>query len=694
MELQSIAQRKNLTNLADVSNSYGHFIKLHEQVESGFGVSIEKFLNDGFLVALNRYALEIPTCRGKYYNLLFKWTERLTVNEYFNVNTNGNSINFDHSLFLLENRIPINDRKKFGEHYTPPEIVDFIVNKTINKDVVSVFDPAVGCGAFLTGWLKNQLKKNKKTKVQFTGYDINPTSLAISELNLEKFFSLNEKIEKNIDVKLELKDSLKEYLKTDTPLFDSNTKIFDAVIGNPPYVRVQNIQPVQKRNMYRKGYPESAVGRFDLYMLFIEMAKRALNEKGRIGYIVSNKLMTSNAAKGIRNYISDTLDLEHIIDLGDSKMFQAAVLPLILIAKTKNTNRQSKVFCASFKEIKTDKKNDALNIAKRNPLEFLNQTKKEYSKVCRFQNQNALEFICSIDRADLKQSDFKSSTWHLNNSSVGELINKIKTSGPRLESMCKAISAGIKSTADDVFCKPVTDRFIKENQLEAEYVHPYLQAKNITKWKVEWSGKTKKTDTYIIYPHKDENGNTIPVNLNDIPKIALWFKKNKAQLAGRKYVLEAGRRWYEIWVPQKVSRFTMPYKIVTPDFSTHNQYALDTNGYWCGGNAFMIIPENQDKNWVLYLLGLMNSSVLEYFHKKASSTFIYAGRYRYTATAIKKYPIPQPGDTEQKQVASIVKKLIRNPFDTNLFDKLDSLIAHIYKFSKKELKKIQLELES
>ena len=694
MELQSIAQRKNLTNSADVSTSYSHFVKLHKQIESGIGTSIEKFLNDGLLVALNRYALRIPTCRGKYYNLLFKWTERLTVDDYFSINTNRNSINFDHSLFLLEKRVPINDRKKFGEHYTPHEIVDFIVNKTINKNVISVFDPAVGCGAFLTGWLKNRLKKNLKNQVQFTGYDINPTSLAISELNLEKFFSLNKKIEKNIDVKLELKDSLKEYLKTDTPLFDPNTKTFDAVIGNPPYVRVQNIQPVQKRNMYRKGYPESAVGRFDLYMLFIEMAKRALNKKGRIGYIVSNKLMTSNAAKGVRNYISDTLDLEHIIDLGDSKMFQAAVLPLILIAKTKNTNRQSKVFCASFKEVKMDKKNNALNITDKYPLDFLNQTKKDYSKVCRFQNQNALEFICSIDRADLKQSEFKSSTWHLNNSSVGELIKKIKSSGPRLESICKAISAGIKSTADDVFCKPVTDKFIEENQLETEYVHPYLQAKNITKWKIEWSGKTKKTDTYIIYPHKDENGHTIPVDLNDIPKIALWFKKNKTQLAGRKYVLEASRRWYEIWVPQKVSRFTVPYKIVTPDFSTHNRYALDTNGYWCGGNAFMIIPENQDKNWVLYLLGLMNSSVLEYFHKKASSTFIYAGRYRYTATAIKKYPIPQPYDAEQKQIASIVKKLIRNPFDTNLFDKLDSLIAHIYKLSKKELNRIQSELES
>ena len=313
--------------------------------------------------------------------------------------------------------------------------------------------------------------------------------------------------------------------------------------------------------------------------------------------------------------------------------------------------------------------------------------------MCRFQDQNGADFNCSIERVDLNQGDFKGGdTWYINNSEIDELVEKIKSAGLKLESVCETISAGIKSTADDVFCKPVTDKFVEENNLETEFIHPYLQAKNISKWSISWTGKTEKKDTYIIYPHRDSDGRTVAVGLDEMPNIAFWFEKNKSQLAGRKYVLEAGRNWYEIWVPQKVGYFTAPYKIVTPDFSTHNRYALDTKNYWCGGNAFMIVPKRQEEDYVLFLLGLMNSSILEYFHKKASSTFIYAGRYRYTATAIKRYPIPQAKEVNVEKVASIVKTLMNNPSDDMLFEELDFLVAKLYGISKEELEKVKQEL--
>ena len=378
-----IDQNKHLGNSEAVKQAYKNFLNLHSQIESGVEVSVDKFLNDGLLVALNRQALGIKSCKGKYYNLLFKWTEDLAVDGYLEATPINDSVKFDHSLFLLETKVPIKERKKFGEHYTPPEIVDYIIHETLTENTKSTLDPAVGSGAFLTGWLNYQLKNkknNRKPKVEFTGYDINPTSLAISELNLDKFFVSNESLEYNLTVKLELKDSLKEYLEVGNQgllnqgllnqgllnqgllnrgllnqnrgLLNQEIVIFDAIVGNPPYVRVQNIQPAEKRDMYRFGYPESAVGRFDLYMLFIDMGGRALKQGGRLGYIVSNKLMTSNAAKGIRSHITRKFAIEHVVDLGDSKLFQAAVLPVILILKIKESKKQLKAICANVKEVK------------------------------------------------------------------------------------------------------------------------------------------------------------------------------------------------------------------------------------------------------------------------------------------------------------------------------------------------------
>jgi hypothetical protein len=68
-------------------------------------------------------------------------------------------------------------------------------------------------------------------------------------------------------------------------------------------------------------------------MLFIDAAYRALKSDGNLGFIVSNKFLTSNSGIGIRSFLAKNFQVTHLIDLADSKLFQAAVLPLILVAR-------------------------------------------------------------------------------------------------------------------------------------------------------------------------------------------------------------------------------------------------------------------------------------------------------------------------------------------------------------------------
>jgi type I restriction-modification system DNA methylase subunit len=106
---------------------------------------------------------------------------------------------------------------------------------------------------------------------------------------------------------------------------------YDYVVGNPPYLRIQRVYP-ELREYYKKTYT-SASGRFDLYILFIERGLKWLKPSGKLGFVTSNKFITSNYGKSIRRFILQHSIIEQIIDLADTKIFDVAVLPCIIILR-------------------------------------------------------------------------------------------------------------------------------------------------------------------------------------------------------------------------------------------------------------------------------------------------------------------------------------------------------------------------
>jgi len=102
---------------------------------------------------------------------------------------------------------------------------------------------------------------------------------------------------------------------------------FDAVIGNPPYVR-QELLKGQKE--YFKDRYEVYHGSADLYAYFIEKGISLLRENGQFSYIVANKWMRANYGKPLRTWLSKK-PIEEIIDFGDLPVFKTATTyPCIL----------------------------------------------------------------------------------------------------------------------------------------------------------------------------------------------------------------------------------------------------------------------------------------------------------------------------------------------------------------------------
>ncbi|HEY5123019.1 MAG TPA: TaqI-like C-terminal specificity domain-containing protein [Ignavibacteria bacterium] len=107
---------------------------------------------------------------------------------------------------------------------------------------------------------------------------------------------------------------------------------FDAIVGNPPYVRKDTIDNINK--IYFEKIYFSSFKQYDIYVLFLEKALKLLKDEGLVSYIVSNKFLISDYGKNIRKYILDNSEIKIVVDVSYDNVFKdASIYPLILVLK-------------------------------------------------------------------------------------------------------------------------------------------------------------------------------------------------------------------------------------------------------------------------------------------------------------------------------------------------------------------------
>lgn len=585
---------------------------------------------------------------------------------------------------LYEKYLPSAERKKLGEFYTPTEVIDYIltsVGYTYSYDIESrdLLDPACGSGGFLvrtsrrliSRYLmkfgktdKRELRNPKNWKeivdrlspdeakiileaVQdhIYGLDINPFACHIAEMNLLfQVIDLYQKVRnKHKDYKLKRfriyrTDSLEKptqkqiidyshaaFLEEQEEIDAIKNKKFDFVVGNPPYVRVHQIDKKDKE-AYSKNY-KSATGIYDLYVLFIERGINWLTDNAKFGYIVSNKFIHSDYGAGIRKFIPSNIGIEEIIDFGDTGVFKDATnYPLIFIGN--KASKKEVLF--PFVKVKKPKEQLLLHIR-------ANIKKDDFSD----------DFL---DIIPISPNSLSAEKWEILPKREKEIFNKCRKRS-KLLSDISTIRLGIFTALDEAFI--VTEDQIKRYSLNRDLLKPLLRGKNVKKWSVNW------TKEYILYPYIKEGTEIKPIELSKYPTIKNYIEQFKSKLLHRSFIAklpidEKESRWYE-YADAGNPEFFEKTKIITPDISTSNNFTLDEKGYFCLKTCYVILPKNDLD--VKLLLGILNSNLLEYLFKK-TSPYISGGYYRYMKTYLEKLPIKLPGTAEEKKIANqIIKKV-------------------------------------
>ena len=211
--------------------------------------------------------------------------------------------------------------KKDGIHYTPPALAQFLAREIIKvlepaskKQKLKILDPACGDGSLLST-IKSELPANRISKL--VGMDTSPEAIDACRSRLPGS-----------------KTRFKQINFLDQ---DSTENQFDVVIANPPFVRTQVLGGKRAQELSEKF---GLSGRVDLYHAFAVQIAKALKPGGVLGLITSNRFLTTKSGASMRRLLQDQFLIQSVFDLGDTRLFGAAVLPAIVIA-TRNSESVS-----------------------------------------------------------------------------------------------------------------------------------------------------------------------------------------------------------------------------------------------------------------------------------------------------------------------------------------------------------------
>ncbi len=546
-------------------------------------------------------------------------------------------------------------RKEMGVHYTPSRLARFVAERLLHfmdsppSRALRVLDPACGEGALLSALLE-ELRGVSTLEVDVYGVEADESACATARTRVESYQNANVHIQCGNFLELCgcCDEEQRELWEPDRPDFGV-FRDFDVVIANPPYVRTQVLGAVTAQGLAARF---GLRGRVDLYQAFWAAATESLRRGGVIGIITSNRFLSTIAGSSIRRFLSRHYKVEEVIDLGDTKLFEAAVLPAVFVGRRLTTDRARPAQpCANFMkvyscpEVLSRGSDEALSVE--SVYDLL-----KHGKPGRYHVSGGC-FELTRGEVDVVSSDGK--VWVLNSPVESKWLEAVRSAASGMFADLAMVRVGVKTTADSVFIRSDWEALPLEMRPEKELLRPLLGHEDARRWLGAASGSRAAA---VLYPHAVVEGQRVPVDLGSYPRARAYLESHRERLEAREYVLQAGRRWYEIWVPQDPSAWSKP-KIVFPDISPDPRFYVDFRGRIVDGDSYWITLLPRIPTDMLYLLlGLANSRLIMRYHDLAFNNKLYSNRRRYITQYVSKYPLPSLSSSAVTRLAKLVRDFV------------------------------------
>jgi methylase of polypeptide subunit release factors len=529
--------------------------------------------------------------------------------------------------------------KAAGATYTPSNLATFVARQILNVAKLErgkplrLLDPATGDGELLTSLL-GLLAERGVRGVEVHGFETDVAALNTATSRIRERFP-------DAVVHFQCGSFLDFVLEQARPgdrggLFEpTSTPLYDLIIANPPYVRTQIMGAEQAQQLASQF---GLAGRVDLYYAFVIAMAHVLRPGGIGGIIVSNRFMTTRSGAALRHAIRDHFTIRHVWDLGDTKLFDAAVLPAVLLVEKQQEPQDS---TASFTSIYT-----TTEVATKNSRDALAAVECDDGVVAvddgrRFKvKHGALDMTAPSD-AVWRVANVASDSW---------LAAVAAHTWARFGDLGK-IRVGVKTCADKIFIRSDWDSM--SNEMRPELLRP-ITTHHIAR---RFRAKPGRESRHILYPHESVNGERKPSDLTRYPKSRAYLEQHRDTLEGRTYVIEGGRQWYEIWVPQDPASWDAP-KLVFRDIAEEPTFWLDLDGSIVNGDCYWLAVQKPEDSELLWLAAAVaNSTFIEAFYDHSFNNKLYAGRRRFITQYVEQFPLPEPSLPSSRNIMSMARAL-------------------------------------
>lgn len=403
-------------------------------------------------------------------------------------------------------------------------------------------------------------------------------------------------------------------------VFLRETGGFDVVIGNPPYVRQEQL--IAYKPFFARAYTHVYHGTADLYVYFLGQGLRVLRQMGRLSYISSNTWIRANYATSMRVFLRIHTTVEQLVDLGNNRIFADApdVNPIILVIRKQKP-----------------------------PTDYMAQA----TVFTRGEGVKQFDQQVHAKLAPVSIHDQHDTGWQIGDDVGRKVFAKLMQGGTPLGELVQGrIYRDVLTGLNEAFIinQATRDRLVQENPNAEQIIKPMVRGEDIRPWYQESEGR------YLVFARRG-------MNIDDYPSVKDYLATFREKLEPRPRNWSGGvwsgrkpgtYQWYEIQDPiGYYEAFTKP-KIIWPDIAKYPRFSWDTEALYVGNTGYVAVTDH------LWVLGFLASRCAWFL---ISSTAIALGeragalRYRLIDQYMRPLPIPDAPAAERDAIGSLAMQI-------------------------------------
>ena len=506
-----------------------------------------------------------------------------------------------------------------GAVFTRTEVVDFIldlVGYTEDQPLYKkrLLEPSFGGGDFLLPAIGRLLTAWRATKPTGSALDDLADAIRAVELHRETFHTTHAAV---VDLLLrEGLDAKSATALTDCWLVQGDFLLaplngqFDFVVGNPPYVRQEQI-PATLLAEYRCRY-QTIYDRADLYIPFIERSLSLLAKHGSLGFICADRWMKNRYGGPLRSLVAEQFHLKIYVDMVDTPAFHSEVIayPAITVISRETPG--------------------ATRIAHRPAID-----RATLAALAETLRMPSLPHETGPVR-ELARVTNGSEPWLLESSDQMALIRRLEQQFPCLEEAGCMVGIGVATGADKAFIGDFAALDVEEDRKL-----PLATTRDIVSGEVQWQGQG------VINPFAEEGG---LVDLRDYPRLRRYLEERKDVIASRHCAQKSPANWYRT-IDRITPSLAQRPKLLIPDIKGEAHIVFEGGKLYPQHNLYYVTSDT----WDLRALQAVLLSAVTRLFMATYSTKMRGGFLRFQAQYLRRLRIPQWKDVPEALRAELAE---------------------------------------